>query len=256
MAGILHGRIDLCQDWRQLPSGEQFNQVARLLRYLTTDGIEVGITTAGGLHLSVQGVDIELESIAEDLPENDTFITNLIQNQTFTTNLAQNNTFVTTIAQNSTFVSQLIQNHTFTTSLAQDNTFIQQLTQNNNFVSKLFENQQFVNNLRNLLGGGGSFRLTYDPATDSVTCSGGQIVAGTHSVTIPATTYPGGSWNLYAVVTYSGGSWNLGLSQTLPAAPNAWTELIGTCSGSAGNRYISQAWTGEGSIRVTDRWVD
>lgn len=256
MAGILHGRIDLCQDWRQLPSGEQFNQVARLLRYMSTDGIDVAINTAGGLHLSVDGADINMDSIAENLPDNDTFVTNLTQNQTFVTNLAQNNTFVTTIAQNSTFVTQLIQNQNFTTSLAQDNIFIQQLTQNNNFVSKLFENQQFINNLRNLIGGGGSFRLTYDSATDAVTCSGGQIVAGTHSVTVPATTYPAGSWDLYAVVTYSGGTWNLGLSQTLPTVPNAWTELIGSCSGSAGNRTISQAWTGDGSIRVTDRWVD
>jgi hypothetical protein len=244
MAGILHGRIDLCQDWRQLPSGEQFNQIARLLRYLSTEGIEVAINTAGGLHLSVQGVDIDLESIAEDLPDNNTFITNLIQNQTFTTSLAQN----------STFVSQLIQNQTFTTSLAQDNTFIQQLTQNNNFASKLFENQQFVNNLRNLIGGSGSFRLSYDAAAGVVRLSGGQIVAGTHAVTIPAAEYPAGtSMSFYAVVYYNSGEWYLGIQNTVPAVPNAWSEYIGSVD-AFGN--ISQAWTGEGAVRVTDRWVD
>lgn len=251
MAGVLHGIVSLCDGWNNLPSGEQYNTLARLIRSMTITGGDVTVNTAGGLHL-----ELDADALAQSIAENPGLPVTIIQNQTFIQNLANNYYFAQTLVNNQQFTQLLSNNTHFVQNLAQNDTFVEVLINNNStFVEELTQNQTFADWVRRLAGtGAGSFRLSYDAAAGVVRLSGGQIVAGTHAVTIPSAEYPAGtSMSFYAVVYYNSGEWYLGIQNTVPAMPNAWSEYIGSVD-AAGN--ITQAWTGDGAVRVTDRWVD
>lgn len=250
MAAILHGKISLCENWNQIPSGTQYNTLATLLRSMTVSGLTVSVNTAGGLHLTVDS-----RSAGNDIANNPEIIINLVENEFFTQILAENHTFNEFLVNNQYFTQLLANNTYFVTQLAQNDTFVTELIDNNEtFVNELTTNDRFIEWVRSMAGtGAGSFRLSYDAETQTVTLTGGQIAAGTHSVTVPTQTFTGGGRSFYAYVTYAAGTWSLGVSQTVPEGDAVWYEYIGAV---AADGTITQAWTGEGSIRVTDRWVD